>query len=268
MSLFGRNLAPVSKEALAEIDAQAARSICAQLSVRRFADVKGPHGLEYSAVPLGRMEVENSVAKDVCAGVRAVLPLIESRIAFELAAWEMHDIDRGAKDPDFAALEAAAIKIAAFEENVLYNGHKKAGVKGLIAACENKPVPVMAKEPEKFLSTLEATVCDLKTRAGVCGPYALVGGRKLHEALGKFTDGLTLYKAVKKYTSVEEIIYSPHYDGAMLVSTRGGDIELSVGFDYTVGYSGRKGAMLEFFIGESFTLQVIEPRAYVPLVLK
>ncbi len=268
MSLFGRDLAPVSQAALAEIDTQAARIIRAQLSVRRFADVSGPQGLEFAAVSLGRLHEEKCDVKDVCLGVRSVLPLVESRISFELEQWELHNIDRGVKDPDLAALEAAAEKIAALEEHILYNGHAKTGIKGLVASCENKPVDLVAKDTEKFTGALQAAIVKMKIKDGIGGPYALVGGAKLQAALGRIESNRTLYSAVKKFTEVDEIIYSPHYDGAFLVSKRGGDFELTLGFDYTVGYNCVKGKMLEFFIGESFTFQVIEPRAYTPLVLK
>ncbi len=269
MAMFGRNLVPISGEALAEIDAQASRSICKQLSARRFVDVNGPHGWELGAVSLGRLtESDCTCADGLCTGVRAVLPLVEAMVTFELNANELRDIDRGAKDVDLERVEKAAIQIAAFEEKIIYGGHKAAGIKGIAEACSAEPIALPAADPNKFLAAIGEAVCRMSVRDSICGPYALVGGCTLQKALMGYADGRTLGAAVLKYTCVEEIIYSPNYDGAFLVSKRGGDFELTLGLDYVVGYNGPKGDDLSFFIGETFAFRVIESRAAVALTLK
>lgn len=49
-------------------------------------------------------------------------PLVETRIPFELDVVELNNVVRGAKDVDLGRLEAAAKKIALFEEKIVYHG--------------------------------------------------------------------------------------------------------------------------------------------------
>ncbi|MFW5737793.1 MAG: encapsulin [Spirochaetota bacterium] len=50
-----------------------------------------------------------------------------------------------------------------------------------------------------------------------------------------------------------------------VVSSRGGDLELTLGQDFTLGFShaDKDGVTLELF--ESFSFRVLEPRAYVTI---
>jgi len=50
-----------------------------------------------------------------------------------------------------------------------------------------------------------------------------------------------------------------------LLSVRGGDYELHVGQDWSVGYLGHDRQTVELFLTESFTFRVLEPAAAVPL---
>jgi uncharacterized linocin/CFP29 family protein len=65
-----------------------------------------------------------------------------------------------------------------------------------------------------------------------------------------------------------KLIYAPTLDGAFLVSLRGGDFELHLGQDLAVGFERADGNKIRFFLGESFTFRVIEPRAVVAFLLK
>ncbi|MDP1125322.1 family 1 encapsulin nanocompartment shell protein, partial [Klebsiella pneumoniae] len=69
-------------------------------------------------------------------GIHQVLPMIETRIPFELNIWELDNAVRGAEDIDLGALEEAARKIAQFEENVIYEGFKPGNVVGLKQGSE------------------------------------------------------------------------------------------------------------------------------------
>lgn len=268
MSTFGRNLVPISGEALSEIDAQAARTLRALLSSRKFVDVEGPRGWDFSGVSVGRLRDLSDCGAGVCAGVREVLPVVESRVSFELCPFELHNVERGAKDPDLTAVERAAAEAAKFEEDLVYGGCEKAGIKGLLQSCANEPVEVPAGDPDAFIASVDGIVRSLKMRGSVCGPYALVGGGRLKEALGKLVCGRTLFDALKKVVDVDEFICTPLHEEAFLVSKRGGDFELTLGIDYTVGYEGAGEKSLKFFLAESLTFRVLEPRAYAPILLK
>jgi uncharacterized linocin/CFP29 family protein len=50
----------------------------------------------------------------------------------------------------------------------------------------------------------------------------------------------------------------------MLVSARGGDYELTIGQDFSVGYQSHSSTEVNFYITESFAFRVITPESIVP----
>ena len=264
--MFSREHAPISSAALEAIDAQAVRTLRENLSARRFVDVKGPEGWDFSGVSLGKFEKLDR-SGDVGYGVRSIVPAVEARAEFELAAFDLHMIDRGSADPDLVPVEKAAIAVAAFEDNAVYYGFSAARLKGLAEVAANAPVSLPG-DAQGFLYALYSEITRLKTVESIGGPYALVGGKTLRDALCRIADGHSLFDLVKKNSDVDEFIYTPSYDGALLVSKRGGDFELTLGGDFIVGYNGSDGKMLKFYLTESFSFRVIEPRAFTPLSVK
>jgi len=268
VSTFGRNFVPISESALAEIDAQAARTLRSLLSSRKFVDVNGPMGWAFAGVAVGRLRDMTSCESAVCSGVREVLPPVEARAPFELCLAEMHDVDRGMKDPDLCAVELAAAEAAKFEEDVIYNGHEKAGIKGLLGSSVNEVVSLPAGDHAAFVAALACVVGDMQAKNSIGGPYAIVGGAKLGAALRAHADGRSLLEAIKKTTEIDEYIYTPCHEEAFVVSKRGGDFELTLGMDFTVGYAGVYEKSVRFFLTESLTFRVLEPRAFTPVLLK
>ena len=62
-------------------------------------------------------------------------------MSFTLNRWELDNLSRGARDIDLGPLEAAAAKIADFEEQAIYSGYSSGGIVGMQKAASNKPVP-------------------------------------------------------------------------------------------------------------------------------
>jgi uncharacterized linocin/CFP29 family protein len=62
------------------------------------------------------------------------------------------------------------------------------------------------------------------------------------------------------------LVWAPALDaGGVLVSTRGGDYELTVGQDLSIGYTAHDRTEVELFLTESFTFRVLEAKAAVQL---
>ena len=59
------------------------------------------------------------------------------------------------------------------------------------------------------------------------------------------------------------ITWSPVLQGGLLLSTRGGDFELTLGQDLSLGYAGHSRDQVELYLTESVTFRVIEPAAAV-----
>jgi hypothetical protein len=62
-----------------------------------------------------------------------------------------------------------------------------------------------------------------------------------------------------------EVIWSPGLDGALLVSQRGGDFLLSVGQDWSVGYTAHDAESVQLYLEETLTFRAIEPDAVIVL---
>jgi uncharacterized linocin/CFP29 family protein len=54
----------------------------------------------------------------------------------------------------------------------------------------------------------------------------------------------------------------------VILSGRGGDFVLTVGQDFSIGYAGHGEGTVQLFITESFTFQVLEPKAAVELIME
>ena len=62
------------------------------------------------------------------------------------------------------------------------------------------------------------------------------------------------------------IIAVPVLDGALVLSQRGGDFELVLGRDLSVGYSDHDARSVRLYFEESLTFRLLGPSAAVPLV--
>ena len=59
---------------------------------------------------------------------------------------------------------------------------------------------------------------------------------------------------------------APGLDGGLVISLRGGDFELTVGQDFSIGYLDHDAEHVRLYIEESFTFLVLSPQAAIPLV--
>jgi len=266
--LLKRQYAPIPASAWKAIDEEAKRILEGHLSGRAVVDFSGPHGLDHAAENTGRMSSprQDARVRNASWSQRTVKPLIEVRVPFELDVNELDGIDRGLLDPDLAPLQDACRQISLFEENVLYYGHKEAGIQGML---ENSPhsAVVLSGKSETFQDHVEAALLKLQGE-GVGGPYDLVLGTRSYSLLQRGDGrGYPLDKRVRNMIG-GEILWSPALEGGALVSQRGGDFQMTAGQDLSVGYLSQKGNRLTFFIVETFTFMVMEPAAAAELTLK
>lgn len=266
--ILKRNLAPVTDEAWKQIEEQITRILKGNLSARSVVGVNGPHGWTLGAVNLGRLEAAKSeAAPGVTWGLRQVLPLVEIRVPFTLGIWDLDDVSRGNKAPELAAAIHAAQRAALFEESAVYRGFKAGGIQGILEVAKHKPV-LLPKEDDGFAKAIEDGVHSLQ-RSGIAGPYELVLGRGPYQMLAAGdVGGYPLKKRVVDMLVGGSLHWSPALDGGALVSSRGGDFELTVGQDLSIGYLGHEGGKVELFLTESLTFRVLEPAAAVELKAK
>ncbi|MDB4942618.1 MAG: Bacteriocin [Labilithrix sp.] len=262
MDLLKRNHAPILPEAWKLIDEEARRVLELRLAGRRFVDFRGPFGWKFGAVNTGRLKILSAPEDTVNIGVREVQPLIEIRLPIRLSLMELDTVARGADDPDLDAVIEVAKKTAFVEDDAIFNGLPSAGIEGIL---QSSPHPRQLL-PTNVLELPKAIVDakELLRIAGINGPYVLVLGTKLYEEVFATTDdGRTLAKRIESSLIDGPIIQSEAVQGAALVSARGGDYELTVGQDLSIGYAYHEKHEVELYLTESFTFRVLEPKAAV-----
>ncbi len=263
MDILRRSLAPINDAAWKEINETAADVMRNLLSARKIVDVEGPHGWDFSAVSTGRLNLKKPKPTDqVRYGTFEVMPLIESRVSFKLNQWELDNISRGTEDPDLDALEAAARKMADFEENVIYHGLPEAGVKGLLKSSEHQPI-AFPENPEGIINVIARSIANF-TKASIEGPYNLVLGIPKWEELMTYVKGYPLFSHIERMMG-GKIIISPCITEGAMISTRGGDFKLTLGQDLSIGYESHTQDEVQLYITESFVFRVTEPKAIIVL---
>jgi uncharacterized linocin/CFP29 family protein len=154
--------------------------------------------------------------------------------------------------------------VAQFEDRTVYHGFEPGCIIGIAPSSAHKPlgVPKSGGEfPEAIAEALRKLI-----DAGIGGPYNLVLGTVPYfTLLSAGNQGFPPSRIVQEMHQGGEILLSRAMRGGLLLSGRGGDFELTVGKDLSVGYADHTRDAIEFFIAESFTFRVIEPKAAVAL---
>lgn len=265
--ILRREMAPIADGAWKQIELQSSRILKGNLSGRKLVDFCGPFGWQFAAVNLGRLDVTpGDAGEGVGWGMHKVLPLVEIRVPFTLRIWELDDVERGAKNPDLGALTEAARKVAAFEETAIYRGFKGAGIQGMLESSSHPPVP-LSPDRSRLTESVELGLLAIQ-EAEIGGPFALVLGTEPYKWLmAGDPDAYPLRDRIKALVT-GGIHWSPVLEGGAVLSRRGGDFEMTVGQDLTIGYKMHNAQDVELYYAESFTFRVLEPAAAVELKLQ
>jgi uncharacterized linocin/CFP29 family protein len=265
MDLLKRKLAPISDEAWSQIDDEARRVLKLNLAGRKLVDFSGPHGFKLAGVNTGRLEhIENAPVERVGHAIREVRPLLELRAQILLDTLELDYAARGATDLDLDPVVSAAEHVARAEDRAIFHGFKPGGITGMIEASPHKPI-VVPSSREWPRAIAEAK--EVLRRAAINGPYALALGRPAYDELTSEEEGgFPLRYRIEEAMTEGSLIWAPALEnGAVLISTRGGDYELTVGQDLSIGYTAHDRKQVELYLTESFTFRVLESKAAVAM---
>ncbi|HEY0578042.1 MAG TPA: family 1 encapsulin nanocompartment shell protein [Pseudonocardia sp.] len=264
MNNLHRELAPISDAAWADIEAEARRTFTQYVAARRVVDVVGPSGDALSAVGTGHLRELEPPAKGVLARTRTVLPLVELRVPFVVSRDAVDDVERGAKDSDWQPVKDAAQEIAFAEDRAVFDGFPAADITGIRASSSNAPIALPA-EVREYPDAVAQALTALRL-AGVAGPYRLLLSADAYTEVAETTDhGYPIREHIARVIQDGEIIWAPAIDGAFLLSARGGDYELHLGQDLSIGYQSHNAQQIELYFQESFTFIVQTAEAGVPL---
>lgn len=259
-----RELAPINADAWAEIEEEARRTLARYLGGRRVVDVHEPRGFDLAAVGTGHRRPATAVAEGVQSTRREVNPLVELRVPFELTRAAIDDVTRGSRDSDWQPLKDAARQIALAEDRLIFRGYPDAGVKGILPETSNPTVPLPADVAD-YPEAVAKALGDLLL-AGVNGPYALVLGTGPYTlATGGAEDGYPVLKHLEKLVDVP-VVWSQALEGGAVLTTRGGDFDLWLGQDISIGYQSHTADAVTLYLEESLTFQMQTSEAVVVLL--
>jgi uncharacterized linocin/CFP29 family protein len=263
MNNLHRELAPISDAAWAQIEEEASRTLKRYLAARRVMDVQGPQGTALSAVGTGHLSRIEAPGEGILARQRIVNPVVELRVPFELDRQQIDDVERGANDSDWQPVKDAARRIAFAEDRSVFDGYKAGGIVGVRQGTSNK-IMTLPSDLRDYPDVIAQALSQLRL-VGVNGPYSVVLGADAYTGLAETRDhGYPVLEHIKRLIG-GEIIWAPAIEGGFVLTTRGGDFDLHIGQDVSIGYSSHTDAAVTLYLQETFTFLLLTTEAAVAL---
>jgi uncharacterized linocin/CFP29 family protein len=263
MNNLHRELAPISDAAWAQIEEETSRTLKRYLAGRRVVDLRGPDGTGTSAIGTGHLLTIAPPGDGILARQREVKALVELRVPFELNRQAIDDVERGANDSDWQPAKDAARQIAFAEDGAIFEGYAAAGIGGIRQGTSN-PIMTLPTDVREYPEAIAHGLSRLRL-VGVNGPYAVLLGADAYTALAETSDhGYPVLEHVKRLVH-DKIIWAPAIAGAFVLTTRGGDFDLHIGQDISIGYSNHSDDGVRLYLQETFTFLLLTAEAAVAL---
>jgi uncharacterized linocin/CFP29 family protein len=233
------------------------------LSARRFLDFEGPLGAGVTAIEVGSAieteMVREPIATRIVAQRTLSVPMLFSK--FRIPVREL----LGARDQNLPlntrpAADAGA-SIALAEERLIYHGHAKLGIHGLLGVPEASRLTLgdWAQPGQAIQDVISAA--DLLDAANVRQPFALALAPPLYNALFRKYEG----SDVLQIDHIRRLAAGGVYkslalaSGAVLVSPDVGPLVCAQ--DIETHFLAPVDASLTFEVSEAIVLRLDEPRA-------
>jgi uncharacterized linocin/CFP29 family protein len=263
MNNLYRELAPITELAWTEIELEAARTFKRHIAGRRVVDVSEPGGPVTAAVGTGRLVDVAAPTDGVVSHLRASQPLVRLRVPFTLSRSEIDDVERGSQDSDWDPIKDAAKKLAFVEDRAIFEGYAAASIKGVRQTTSNPPL-ALPKDAREIPDAISQALSELRL-AGVDGPYSVLLSAEAYTAVSETTEhGYPIREHLNRLVD-GDIIWAPAIDGAFVLTTRGGDFDLQLGTDVSIGYTSHDADTVQLYLQETLTFLVHTAEASVAL---
>jgi uncharacterized linocin/CFP29 family protein len=258
-----RDLAPITEVAWTEIELEAARTFKRHIAGRRVVDISEPAGPLAAAVGTGRLLAVAAPTDGVAADLRASKPLVQLRIPFTLSRSEIDGVERGSQDADWDPVKDAAKKLAFVEDLAIFEGYPDASIEGIRRSSSNRPM-MLPEDPRGIPDVIAQALSGLRL-AGVDGPYSVLLSADAYIKVSETTEhGYPILEHINRMIN-GHIIWAPAIAGAFVLTTRGGDFDLQLGTDVTIGYTRHDGETVELYLQETLTFLCYTAEASVAL---
>ena len=261
MNNLHRELAPISEAAWADLEEETTRTLKRYLAGRCVVDVHGPGGVGLSAVGTGHLKAIEAPGDGVLARQREVKALVELRAPFELTRQAIDDVERGANDSDWQPVKDGARQLAFAEDAAIFEGYAAAGIEGIRQGTSN-PIITLPADVRNYPDAIAQALSQLRL-VGVNGPYSVLLSADAYTAVAEARDyGYPVLEHVRRLVD-GEIIWAPATAGAFVLTTRGGDFDLHIGQDISIGYLSHTDAAVRLYLQETFTFLLLTTEAAV-----
>ena len=262
-----REKAPISDAAWAQIDDEATSSLKEFLAARRIVDVTGPKGWAHSVRAdrsRRRRRGHRRTSRSTHASARCSRWSNCARPS-SCCASELDAIDRGACDADLDPVRFAAKRAAMAEDRAVIHGFAAGAITGITEASPHEPV-IIGSDYDSYPSYVAAATSRLKL-AGVAGPYALAIGPRCYTGVLEQSEmgGYPVLEHLKLILGGGPVVFAPGVDGALVISQRGGDVDLVLGQDFSIGYLDHSSEAVELYLEESLAVKIAGAEAAVQL---
>ena len=263
MNNLYRELAPVTEAAWVEIETEASRTFKRHIAGRRVVDVSSPGGPATAAIGTGHLLDVTPPGDGVLAHVRETRPLVRLRVPFTVSRTAIDDVERGAQDSDWDPVKDAAKQLAFVEDRAIFEGYPAASIEGIRSSSSNTAL-ALPDDAREIPDVIAQALSELRL-AGVDGPYSVLLSAAIYTKVSETTaHGYPIREHLSRLVD-GDIIWAPAIDGAFVLSTRGGDFDLQLGTDVSIGYLSHDAESVQLYLQETLTFLAYTAEASVAL---
>jgi len=197
------------------------------------------------------------------AHLRESKPLVRLRVPFTITRTAIDDVERGSQDSDWDPVKEAAKQLAFAEDRAIFEGYEAAAIDG-IRTCSSNPGLALPEDPREIPDVITQALTELRL-AGVDGPYSVLLSADAYTKVSESTEhGYPILEHINRLID-GDIVWAPAIDGAFVLSTRGGDFDLQLGTDVSIGYLSHDADTVQLYLQETLTFLCYTAEASVAL---
>jgi uncharacterized linocin/CFP29 family protein len=256
-----RDDAPCGDKVWEKIDETVISAAKSQLCGRRLLHIQGPYGLGLKALPGSDKTADERNTGGAKMTAPCVTPLAVIHSEFTLPVRDIAAFEQYGLPIDLGDAAKAAIDCAQQEDNLVFNGSKALGLRGLLNIEGSHSMKL--KSWEKIGTAADDIIQAVTTLddAGFHGPYCLALASKLYNLLfRRYPEGNSTEMEHLKQIAADGIIKAPVIrTGGVLLCSSGPFANIILGQDIMTGFTGPAGNMYQFIVSESIALWLSQP---------
>ena len=133
-----------------------------------------------------------------------------------------------------------------------------------IRSCSSNPALLLPDDPRAIPDIITQALSELRL-AGVDGPYSVLLSADIYTKVSETTEhGYPILEHINRLVN-GDIIWAPAIDGAFVLTTRGGDFDLQLGTDVSIGYTSHDADTVQLYLQETLTFLCYTAEASVAL---